>query len=127
MKRFAAIAIFSLASVLAFGAELSASSRAEIESLLGTLGSSDCEFYRNGSWYSGIQAQAHLKRKYEYLANRGLISSAEEFIVESGTKSSLSGEPYQVRCPQQEAQPSSTWLAGELLRYRESHRFAPPR
>ncbi|MEO6689441.1 MAG: DUF5329 domain-containing protein [Dokdonella sp.] len=122
MKRFLAIAVFSLGAVLAAAAELSASSRADIDRLLSTLGSSDCEFYRNGHWYSAGQAQDHLKRKYDYLLDKGAVASAEAFIAEAGTKSSMSGTPYQVRCPHEEAQPSAVWLGNALRRIREARR-----
>lgn len=122
MKRVIATAIFSFAGMLAAAAELSASARVEIESLLTTLGSSDCEFYRNGNWYRANQAQDHLKRKYEYLLDKGAIASAEAFIAEAGTKSSMSGKAYQVRCPQQETQPSAVWLGNALRRVREARR-----
>lgn len=120
MKRFAAIAAFLLASMSSFAAGLPATSRAEIDSLLAVLGSSDCEFYRNGSWYSAVQAQDHLRTKYEYLLRQGRIASADEFIAAAGTRSSISGQAYQVRCPHQEPQESAIWLGNALRRIREA-------
>lgn len=118
MNRLTTFALLSIVAVFTYGAELSSSAKVEIDALLNALGTSECQFYRNGSWYSGSMAQDHLKTKFEYLAKRDLISSAEEFIAEAATKSSMSGEPYQVRCPRQEAQPSSVWLSNELQRIR---------
>jgi Family of unknown function (DUF5329) len=98
--------------------ELPQSAVREIEQLLGALGSSGCRFYRNGSWYDAEDAQAHLTKKYEYLRNKKLIVSAEDFIAKGGTESSKSGKPYQVRCGQEGAVPSAIWLEGALRRLR---------
>jgi hypothetical protein len=88
--------------------------QADISTLLATLGTSQCQFYRNGSWYDGHEAQSHLQMKYDYLAKRGGIHSVEEFIENAASRSSLSGEPYQVRCPHQEPVKSAKWLADQL-------------
>jgi len=90
----------------------------EIEGLLTRIGTSDCEFYRNGIWYTGAEAQAHLKKKYIYLHERGMAETAEEFIANAATKSSVSGETYQIRCGSQSPVPSAQWLRGELQRMR---------
>ena len=37
----------------------------EITYLLGFGANSGCEFFRNGSWYDGKKAEAHLRYKYE--------------------------------------------------------------
>jgi hypothetical protein len=119
LKHFVVAACFLLASISALGAGLAASSRAEIGSLLEVLGSSGCEFYRNGTWYSAAQAQDHLRTKYEYLLRKDLVANADEFIVLAATKSSMSGQAYQVRCPHQEAQASAVWLGNALRRIRD--------
>ena len=36
--------------------------------------------------------------KYEWLAARDQINTAEDFIEKAATRSSLSGQPYEVRC-----------------------------
>jgi hypothetical protein len=36
-----------------------------INYLLGSIESSGCEFYRNGSWYDSKRAEAHLRSKYK--------------------------------------------------------------
>jgi hypothetical protein len=90
----------------------------EIDYLLAHVGASGCEFYRNGSWYDGPRAQAHLRVKYDYLAARNLVRSAEDFIDKAATKSSLSGQPYQIRCAGYAAVASNQWLRDALARYR---------
>jgi Family of unknown function (DUF5329) len=90
----------------------------EINYLLGYIEASGCEFYRNGTWYEASKAQAHLRDKYDYLANRNRINTAEDFIEKAATESSLSGRPYQVRCNDADAQTTSQWLHDVLARYR---------
>jgi len=103
-----------------YAAEVSSTAEHEIASLLDTLGTSECRFYRNGSWYSASDAQAHLTRKYEYLRQKKLVESSDDFILKGGTKSSRSGEPYQVQCGNEGSVPSSEWLGAVLHRLRSS-------
>jgi hypothetical protein len=90
----------------------------EVQYLLNYLGTSNCQFYRNGEWYGAEKAKEHLNKKYKYLLKRSLIHTTEEFIALGGTQSSASGEPYQVRCGSTQAVPSAQWLFSELTRYR---------
>lgn len=89
----------------------------EIDHLLGHLGASGCEFYRNGKWYPSDKAREHLRKKFDYLAKKDLVASAEQFIERAGTESSQSGKPYRVRCAGREST-SAAWLSEELMRYR---------
>ncbi len=91
--------------------------QAEINYLLEYVGNSHCEFYRNGTWYDSKQARAHLQSKFEILAARGQMKTAEEFIDRAATSSSLTGRPYQVRCGGAPIA-SNQWLHSELQRYR---------
>jgi hypothetical protein len=59
-----------------------------------------------------------LEKKKDYLVNRSLIGSAEDFINMAATASSASGEEYQVRCRPSPAVPSGEWLLAELERFR---------
>ena len=102
----------------AHSAELPQTALREIDQLLGSLGSSNCRFYRNGKWYSSSDAQAHLTKKYEYLRKKKLLGSTEDFITGAGTESSRSGQPYQVQCGKDEAVPSAVWLQAALRRLR---------
>ena len=58
----------------------------EITYLLGFVANSGCEFFRNGSWYDGKKAEAHLRYKYEMLAAADRINTAEDFIDQAATK-----------------------------------------
>jgi 2,4-dienoyl-CoA reductase-like NADH-dependent reductase (Old Yellow Enzyme family) len=92
----------------------------EINYLLGFIEQSGCTFYRNGSWYDARQAQAHLRSKYDALAAMGRIVTAEDFIAQAATKSSLSGEAYAIRCNSGPAVTTDQWLRDALARYRHA-------
>lgn len=92
----------------------------EIEYLLQSIETSGCSFYRNGTWYDGAQARAHLRTKYDYLAGRQLIVTAEDFIDKVATKSSISGKPYKIRCSDSIEVDSGPWLHQMLGQYRAS-------
>jgi hypothetical protein len=100
------------------GAELSAASRSEIDALLDRLGASGCQFNRNGTWYGSAKAKSHLARKLDYLLDKKLVESPEQFIVLAGTKSSQSGEYYHVKCGNEAAVPSAIWLTEALRELR---------
>jgi predicted methyltransferase len=89
----------------------------EINYLLGFIARSDCAFYRNGSWYDSKKAQAHLRSKYDILALRNQIDTAEDFIEKAATKSSLSDQAYKVRCPGGVAVTTDHRLLDELTGY----------
>jgi len=92
----------------------------EIEYLLEYMETSGCSFYRNGSWYEGVRARAHLRAKYDYLTARQLIGTAEDFIDKAATKSSVSGKPYKIRCGDGVEVESGPWLRQALAQYRAS-------
>lgn len=120
MKRVL-LAIFFVAASFQAGAEpVTAAVRAEIETLLGKLAASGCEFNRNGSWHSGTEAKAHLLRKLEYLEDNGRVETTEQFIELAASQSSFSGQPYQVKCGEAAAVNSREWLTTELASIRSA-------
>ena len=102
---------------LAF-AETLTTARTEINYLLDFVEISGCDFYRNGSWNDSVQAQGHLRNKYDYLSSQNRIEKAEDFIQKAASKSSLSGRPYEVRCGVCTTLTSNEWLHAVLARYR---------
>jgi hypothetical protein len=52
-------------------------------------------FIRNGSEHSAVKAADHLRLKLRNAGDR--VQTAEQFIDELGTKSSMSGEKYRIR------------------------------
>ena len=99
--------------------------KAEIEYLLSAVATSDCRFYRNGTWYDAKAAAAHLRLKYENLAARELIRDTEDFIDRAATKSSLSGRDYAIKCEGLAEVSSRQWLTNVLISYRAAHAAGP--
>jgi hypothetical protein len=90
----------------------------EINYLLGFIERSGCQFYRNGSWYDSKRAQEHLRTKYDFMVARDLIKTAEDFIDQAATKSSMSGMAYALKCSGAPVVASGLWLREVLTRYR---------
>ena len=92
----------------------------EINYLLDFVEISGCEFYRNGSWYDSVQAQEHLRKKYDYFSTRDRILTAEDFIALAASESSFSGIAYEIRCGAGcTTITTREWLLGVLARYRK--------
>jgi hypothetical protein len=120
----AALAIMSLAS--AVRALAPSIAQVEISQLLAAVGTSGCEFNRNGSWYDATIAESHLRDKYQLLLTRGDITTAETFIDNVATRSSLTGIPYKLRCLGGAEFQLSLWLRDELLRIRATTSVSHP-
>ena len=99
-------------------AEPSVNVQREVNFLLSYIGSSRCEFYRNGTWSDSKTAQTHLRDKYNYLVAGNQINTTEDFIERAATASSLSGQSYKVRCNGSATVSSKQWLRDELRRIR---------
>jgi hypothetical protein len=112
-REFVAFIGIALACV-AHAGTLSPTARVEIDALLKRLETSGCQFNRNGSWYPGPEARAHLQRKLEYLEDKGLVDSAEQFIERGASQSSMTGRAYLVKCADQTAVESRAWLTAQL-------------
>lgn len=113
-KHYLALPILAAVLSSAIAGPTAAPVRAEIDTLLSKLQTSGCQFNRNGSWYSGAEAKSHLLRKLEYFEDKGTVKNTEQFIELAASKSSSSGKPYQVKCGNAAAAPSSHWLNTEL-------------
>lgn len=83
----------------------------DIEYLFGRIERSGCGFVRNGTAHPANDAVAHLRKKLE-AAQRNL--TIEEFIDHIAAKSSMSGQPYFVRCQGAADEPSAVWLRRAL-------------
>jgi hypothetical protein len=112
----AATVTIGVSQTAAAGSE-SPPAKAEIDHLLEFVGTSSCTFVRNGTEYAPDKAREHLAGKYKFVGSR--ITSAEDFIKYLATGSSMSGEPYHVKCGKTDAL-SGVWLADELRRYRKA-------
>lgn len=98
-------------------ASVAATAESEIEQLLEFVAQSGCEFERNGSSHSSVDAADHLRLKYR--RGKRYVSSAEQFIDRLATESSWTGKPYMVRCEGRE-QPSGAWLYQALEEQRSA-------
>lgn len=94
--------------------------RNEIQILLKKLQDSGCQFNRNGSWYSGTEAQTHLRKKIDYLERKNMLKSTKDFIKLGASSSSYSGKAYLVKCGATQAVESQIWLTDQLKILRES-------
>jgi hypothetical protein len=72
------------------------SERAKIERLIAQLESTqNAVFIRNGTEHTAKEAAEHLRSKWKAADSR--IRTAKQFVEQIATKSSTSGEPYQIR------------------------------
>ena len=117
LNRYSAMLLAAALHGAAFAAP-EPKAQAEIAHLLDHVATPGCQFNRNGSWHEGAEARAHLKKKYDYLLKRDLVTNAESFIERAATESSMSGKPYQVRCGGGTAVASGPYLTEELKRFR---------
>ncbi|TQF68159.1 hypothetical protein FLM44_21050 [Pseudoalteromonas luteoviolacea] len=89
----------------------------EINHLLDYVEQSGCQYERNGSFHSAIDARAHITKKYKYYQDD--IESTEDFIMYAASKSALSGKYYKIHCEGQNVVRSKDWLMIELNRFRQ--------
>ena len=115
LRRHAIVAACLAVFALPAHADPDAAAQVEIDHLLAFVAASPCIFVRNGADYPATQARDHLAGKLRFA--KGRIATAEDFIRYLGTGSSMSGEPYKVRCGTTEST-SALWLSTELTRYR---------
>ena len=113
----ALVASVSIGFSSAIFANPDASAQREIDHLLEFVAGSSCTFVRNGTDHPAQKASEHLAGKFRYAASR--ITTAEGFIRDLASRSSVSGEAYRVKCGKVDI-PAGVWLTQELQRHRES-------
>ncbi|MGB6289294.1 MAG: DUF5329 domain-containing protein [Desulfobulbales bacterium] len=113
--RQAAAGLLCLLMLLSFYISCAAGTSENITSLLLFIEQSECTFIRNGKHYDALKAREHIEKKYTYYKER--ITTAEDFILYSATKSSITGEPYRVICSGVNMV-TSDWLKEELAELR---------
>lgn len=121
MTKYIAIFTFTFASILTLQpntlADVPESQKSEVKNLLEFVETTGCTFERNGKKYNGERASKHIKRKYNHFRDK--ITTTEEFIEYSGTKSTISGNFYLVYCDESNPVESRDWLLEELTRFRK--------
>lgn len=95
----------------------STSFEAEIEHLTQTVRNSPCQFIRNGDVHAGPDAAEHMLDKYDYFEDE--IHTAEDFIRQAASKSTLTGKPYEVKCANSHLT-SQQWLLRHLEAFRQN-------
>jgi len=88
------------------------SEQEKISYLLDTIGTSKLIFVRNGAEYPGQEAKAHLQMKLD--AAGSAIQTADDFINNIASHSSMTGQPYYVEFPDGSKIEAETWLRGKL-------------
>jgi hypothetical protein len=78
-------------------------------------------FIRNGSEYDGAKAADHLRTKLKYAGNK--VQTAEQFIDELATASSMTGKAYKIRYADGRTVDSAVFFH-EQLRKLEAPRFS---
>ena len=109
---------FIVLGLLVAAPTVNASTEAEIQHLLKFVATTECQYERNGTFYTGNEAVTHIKKKYDYFVDD--IQSTEDFIQYAATKSKMSGKYYRIHCPNAQAENSRDWLLAELQRYRRT-------
>ena len=109
------MALLLIMAMLPVPMECHADTELEIKHLMAYIEKTNCTFIRNGKEYNGEEALAHIQNKYAY--GKRWVKSAEDFITYAVTKSSMTGQPYKVRCDGQEIL-SAEWLTKELNKFR---------
>ncbi len=110
--------LVSVTTLMAFGAAVAARSPHEqtrIEKLIRFVEiQKDMTFIRNGTEYSCAEAGKFLRGKLGSMGKD--VTTAREFIERIGTKSSMSGKPYEVKFGDGKTMLASQFLAEELKR-----------
>ncbi|EPS5684619.1 YfeK family protein [Cronobacter sakazakii] len=96
MKRNALLFLLCTLFATPLLAKLNAHEEARIAAMLSALGEKkDLTFIRNGSSHNSEEAVSHLQLKLSKTRNR--LDTAEQFIDNVASNSSVSGKPYLVR------------------------------
>lgn len=91
-----------------------AAEKAKIEFLLRAVGDSKVAFVRNGTQYDGPKAADHLRTKWEAAGDK--VKTAAQFIETCATKSSMSGETYEIVLSDKKTRvPCAEWLGTVLF------------
>ena len=113
-----ALAAYMMLFTAAASADVPPAQKAEVEHLLAFVENASCTIIRNGKTHDSADAVSHIKKKYAYFKSK--ISSTEDFIELSATKSTLSGKYYMVSCGDGEQIKTRDWLLDELEEYRRN-------
>ena len=77
------------------------------------------KFIRNGSEYDARAASGHLRRKLKIAGDR--VKTAEDFIAYCASKSSISGEPYEIRLTDGTTMRAEAFFRSKLKEFATNH------
>lgn len=115
MNKYFLIAVFLLPALLPVPTVLAETMDDEINFLIASVGKDGCRFVRNDRRYNRGSARAHLRSKWEL--NAQYVNSTEDFITKIASVSVTTGEPYVVRCRDEETI-AREWFTQRLFDYR---------
>ncbi|BBU95056.1 DUF5329 family protein [Providencia hangzhouensis] len=108
-----ALVLFLSVFVTTQALALSPEEKVRTESLLAELGKQqNLTFTRNGTEHSAADAESHLRLKLRKTEKR--LKTTEQFIDNVASKSSITGEEYQVKDAQGNVIPANKYLHGLL-------------
>jgi hypothetical protein len=97
------------------------SEQAKIQSLIASVENlPGAVFIRNGTEYDGHKAADHLRLKLKYAGKR--VQTADQFITNLATGSSMSGKPYTIRFADGRTVESAAYFRAELKRIEAGRR-----
>ncbi len=119
MKRRACLGLIAALWAPAVWADPTAAESARIDKLIAAIGKrSDIKFIRNGKEYNCGQAAEFLRGKLKWRLEK--VVTVQDFIEQIGTRSTTTGEPYQIRLADGRLVPSADFLRQELQRIEKS-------
>lgn len=92
------------------------SAEQEIYALISAIETSGCQFIRNGESHTAVEAAEHLRLKYR--KGKSYAPTAEAFIENLASQSSMTKTAYYLITPQGEKIPSGDWLRQRLIQLR---------
>ncbi|HEY6527215.1 MAG TPA: DUF5329 family protein [Cellvibrionaceae bacterium] len=95
---------------------VAASSEDEINALIRAIETSGYQFIRNGDMHPAAQAAEHLRLKYS--KGKNYAPTAEAFIENLASQSSISKTPYYLLTPEGEKILCANWLHQQLIQQR---------
>ncbi|SHM21989.1 DUF5329 family protein [Rhizobacter sp. OV335] len=115
MRRRIVLGLLAAAFALTAQAAPSEAERARIERLIAFVaGQTGLKFVRNGGAYSPADAAKFLRGKFDKMGEH--VTTAQQFIDEIASRSSTTGQAYQIRFADGRSLPVAQFLGDELKR-----------
>ena len=114
-RRIVLVGLLAGAFALPARAAPTEAERARIERLIAFVaGQTGLKFVRNGSAYSPADAAKFLRGKFDKMGEH--VTTAQQFIDEIASRSSTTGQAYQIRFADGRSVPVAQFLGDELRR-----------